>query len=83
MMDWIEINGFLSISEIKEICDYCGMDTDEYYEQLEEVTIFLSAKSGKIYFEYLKQYKDILDINQINWALDNYLELEKELIEEV
>lgn len=74
MMDWIEINGFLSISEINEFCEYCELDINEYFEQLENIKIFLVTKSGKLYFEYLRQYQDILNMKQINWALDSYLE---------
>jgi hypothetical protein len=83
MINWIELNGFLSIEEIIEFCEYCQIDATEYYEKLEVVKSFLVTKSGKLYFKYLEHYNEILDETQINWALDKYLEHENENVKEV
>lgn len=77
MMDWIEINGFLSIDEIKDFCKYCRINTSEYFEHLEQVKQFLVPKSRNTYYNYLKLYGIILNETQINWALDKYLEHDK------
>jgi len=70
---WINENGFLSITELHDIRDYCGLEPTEYLRNLCEVFPEIKFEQSEKCLRFLDYYSKYIDEKFINIVLDNYM----------
>ncbi|MDD2634625.1 MAG: hypothetical protein PHW82_03910 [Bacteroidales bacterium] len=71
---WININGFISMKEILEVRDFCGLTTSEYLERLCEILPEIEFNDNSKCHKFLSYYAKFIDEEHINYVLDAYCE---------
>lgn len=70
---WIENNGFLTMLELLEVREYCGLDSIEYLNRLCETLPDIKVKQKDKWLNFLRYYSKFVEEKHIDIALDSYL----------
>ncbi|MDD4148656.1 MAG: hypothetical protein PHE33_01370 [Bacteroidales bacterium] len=73
---WINTNGFITMTEVLEVRDYCGLTTSEYLERLCDILPEIDFKEKNKCLNFLNYYSKFIEEKHINYVLDAYCQTE-------
>lgn len=72
---WIENNGFLTMMELLDVREYCGLQSSDYLARLVAVLPEIKFDQKEKCFIFLEFYSKLIDEKHVDIVLDNLLAL--------